>query len=76
MYRASMGKRSDAAGHDLVSGDPVSNTNDGDESDLPFIPHHTSPDPLIHHPSSTQLTHGSGVTTTSRTTHIAQHPVR
>jgi hypothetical protein len=76
MYRVSKGKRSDAAGHGLISSDHVRNTNDEDESELPFVPHHTSTDPLVHHPSTTQLTHASGVPTTSRATHIVPHPVR
>jgi hypothetical protein len=76
MYRVSKGKRSDAAGDGPVSSGHVRNTNDEDKSDLPFVPHHTSPDPLVHHPSTTQLTHASGVPTTSRATNIVPHPVR
>lgn len=76
MYRVSKGKRSDAAGDGPASSDHVRNTNDEDESDPPFVPHHTSTDPLVHHPSTTQLTHASGVPTTSRATNIVPHPVR
>ena len=76
MYRVSKGKRSDAAGHGIVSSDHVRNTNNEDKSDPPFVPHHASRDPLVHHPSSTQLTRLSDVPATSRATHIVSHPVR
>jgi hypothetical protein len=77
MPRVSKGKRSDAPGHRVVSPDHV--RNDENESDLPFLPHHASPDPPVHHPPdphTRQPAHLSGGHAESRATHIVPHPVR
>jgi hypothetical protein len=74
MSRVSKGKRSDAAGHPVVTPDHVRK-----QDDLPFVPHHASPDPPVHHPSdphTTQPAHLSGGHAASRATHIVPHPVR
>ena len=76
MPRVSTDKRSDAVGHRVVSPDHVRNNED--ESSLPFVPHHASLDPLVHHPSdphTTQPAHLSGAHAASRSTHIVPHPV-
>jgi hypothetical protein len=76
MYRVSKGKRSDAAGHGIVSSDHARSMGDEDEPDLPFIPHHASLDPPVHHPSKIQHDHPLGGHTASRAAHIVPHPVR
>lgn len=77
MPRVSKGKRSDAPGHAVVS--PGHVRNHENESDFPFVPHHVSPDPPVHHPPdphTTQPTHLSGGQAASRATYIVPHPVR
>jgi hypothetical protein len=77
MHRVSKGKRSGAVDRGVVSNDHV-RSNEA-ESDRPFVPHHTSPDLPVHHPSdppTTRLAHPSGAHAASRATHIPPHPVR
>ncbi len=72
MYRLSKGKRSDAAGHGLVS-----HVHD-EESDLPFVPHRPD-DPPVHHPFDPYITQPAYPLrghAASRATHIVPHPVR
>jgi hypothetical protein len=76
MYRVSKIQRSDAANHGTLSSDHVRSMDYEDESDLPFIPRHASPDPPVHRPSTTQLAHLRGGHAASRATHIVPHPVR
>jgi hypothetical protein len=76
MYHVSNGKRSDAAGHGIVSSDHTRSMVEEGESDLPFIPHHASLDPPVHLPSTTQHGHPSGGHATPRAVHIAPHLVR
>lgn len=73
MPRVSKGKRSDAAGHRVVS--PGHVRNNEDESELPLVPHYASLDPPVRHPSDPHTTQPADLSG-GRAAHIVLNPVR